>query len=253
MKKFISYLLIFLSIFSFAQKPDNALQGYYGIKGNGGLYGSFNFDGNGKVLIGNMAHGDYFTRNDSLIIYPDKDIFIFKIKGKELHGISTWVENEVWKFNKDSISVNNRKNPELSQKKAELLAEYYDKKKNQGDLAALFDPDFSSFNTKLCDKGLAKSCLDLFGAKMLEVTPGLLTGKDLSKQNIQPHPELLALAQKIIDMGEPEGHTSLGSYLYAIGRTEEGEKEWNKAIEKGSRKAFQGKALMEFSKGLEEK
>lgn len=139
MKKFISYLLIFLSIFSFAQKPDNALQGYYGIKGNGGLYGSFNFDGNGKVLIGDMAHGDYFTRNDSLIIYPDKDIFIFKIKGKELHGISTWVENEVWKFNKDSISVNNRKNPELSQKKAELLAEYYDKKKNQGDLAALFD------------------------------------------------------------------------------------------------------------------
>ncbi|XJR90193.1 hypothetical protein ACH34E_05285 [Elizabethkingia anophelis] len=39
MKKFISYLLIFLSIFSFAQKPDNALQGYYGIKGNGGYMG----------------------------------------------------------------------------------------------------------------------------------------------------------------------------------------------------------------------
>ena len=129
MKKFIFYFLIFLSTFTFAQRPDNALQGYYGIKGSGSLYGSFNFDGNGKLLIGEMAHGDYFTRNDSLIIYPDKDIFIFKIKGKELHGISTWVENEVWKFNKDSISVNNRQNPELSQKKAELLAQYYDKRK----------------------------------------------------------------------------------------------------------------------------
>ena len=69
-------------------------------------------------------------REMTAIIYPDKDIFIFKIKGKELHGISTWVENEVWKFNKDSISVNNRQNPELSQKKAELLAQYYDKKKS---------------------------------------------------------------------------------------------------------------------------
>ena len=39
-------------------------------------------------------------------------------------------------------------------------------------------------------------------------------------------------------MGEPEGHTALGSYLYAIGRTEEGEKEWNKAIEKAAGKPF---------------
>lgn len=252
MKKNISYFLIFLSIFSFAQKPDNALQGYYGIKGNGSLYESFNFDSNGKVLIGDMVHGDYFTRNDSLIIYPDKDIFIFKIKGKELHGISTWVKNKVWKFNKDSLSINKRTNPELSQKKAELLAQYYDKKKDHGDLIALLDPDFINFNIQLCDKGLAKSCMDLFGAKILEVVPGLLFGKDLSKQNIPPHPEILALAQKIIDTGDPEGHTALGSYLYAIGQAEKGEKEWDKAIEKGSRTALKAKILMESGKGLEE-
>ena len=253
MKKISVFTLTFISVFILAQKADNALQGYYKVKGEGSLYGSFNFDGNGKVLIGEMAHGDYFTRNDSLIIFPDKDIFIFKIKGNKLYGISTWVEKEVWELNKDTASVNNRKNPEASRKKAELLAQYYDKKKDQGDLAALFDTDFVSFNTELCNKGLAKSCMDLFGAKMLEVTPGLLSGKDLSKKNIKPHPELLALAQKVIDLDEPEGHTILGSYLYAIGQTENAEKEWDKAIEKGSRRAAQARALIEFQTELNEK
>ena len=44
-------------------------------------------------------------------------------------------------------------------------------------------------------------------------------------------------------MGEPEGHTALGSYLYAIGRTEEGEKEWDKAIEKAAEELSKGEHL----------
>jgi len=81
MKRCILSILCFLSSYILsAQNADNSLQGYYKASSDDTLYSSFNFDGNGKVSIGDMDYGDYFTRNDSLIIYPDKSIFIFKIK-----------------------------------------------------------------------------------------------------------------------------------------------------------------------------
>ena len=38
----------------------------------------FAFDGNGKVDIAGYGKGDYFVKGDSVVVFPDKDIFIFK-------------------------------------------------------------------------------------------------------------------------------------------------------------------------------
>ncbi|WP_172282526.1 hypothetical protein [Chryseobacterium sp. LAM-KRS1] len=257
MKRCILSILCFLSSYILsAQNADNSLQGYYKASSDDTLYSSFNFDGNGKVSIGDMDYGDYFTRNDSLIIYPDKSIFIFKIKKGKLLGISNWVEKGVWVQKKDSSEVNNRKSPLDAQNKARLLAEYYDKTKSPSgsdlDFEALFSGKTDEVNEELCNKGLAKACMNLFGLKMMKYTPGLLTKPEkIASKKIQPHPELITLSKKIISMGEPEGYTVLGSYYYTLGLKEKAFKTWDEGEKNGSLKSGTTKALIEFQEELE--
>ncbi|ASK29354.1 hypothetical protein CEY12_04240 [Chryseobacterium sp. T16E-39] len=257
MKKELLYIILFLfSCILSAQGADNSLQGYYKAVNDQTLYGSFNFDGNGKVLISDMDYGDYFTRNDSLIIYPDKSIFIFKIKKGKLSGISDWVEKGVWNLKKDSSEINNRRNPVDAVKKAQLLAEYYDKTKSPSksdlDFEALVSGKTSVINEELCNKGLAKACMNLFGLKMMEYTPGLFGDPaKIAAKKLKPHPELIALSKKIVDLGEPEGYTVLGSYYYTIGLKDKAFKTWDEGEKNGSLKSGTTKAMIEFQEELE--
>jgi hypothetical protein len=257
MKKKLFLIALSLSGYTVsAQEADNSLQGYYKASNDKTLYDTFNFDGNGKVLISNMDYGDYFTRNDSLIIYPDKSIFIFKIKKGKLTGISDWVEKGVWVPKKDSSEMNNRHNPVAAKKKAQLLAEYYDKTKSSSgsgfDFDALLSGKTSGVNEDLCNKGLAKACMNLFGLKMMQYTPGLLTDPTkIPSKKIKPHPELISLSKKIIDLGEPEGYTVLGSYYYTLGLKEKAFKTWDTGEKNGSLKSASTKALIEFQEGIE--
>ncbi|MFP3597011.1 hypothetical protein [Chryseobacterium sp. SIMBA_029] len=255
-KLFRLLLMVYGCVLS-AQGADNALHGYYGADNDKTLYSSFSFsfDGNGKVLIADMDYGDFFTRNDSLIIYPDKSIFIFKIKKDKLIGISNWVEKGVWSPRKDSTSINNRLNPIDAKKKAELLAEYYDKTKKSSksglDFDALVSGKTNEINEKLCQKGLAKACMNLFGLKMMEYTPDLLSdpGKIPSKK-LKAHPELILLSERIIELGEPEGYTVLGSYYYVLGLKEKAFKTWDEGEKKGSLKSARTKAMVEIQEEL---
>lgn len=253
MKTQLIFFAILISNFIFAQKADNSLHGYFEEKGDHTFYKNFEFDGNGKVLIAGMGEGDYFVRNDSVIVYPDKSIFIFKIqKNKSLKGISDWVDKGIWLPKKDSIVENKRVNPEKAAKQAQLLAEYYDKTKGKSEIEALFSNEKGNANEELCNKGLTKACLQIFGMKMIEYTPGLLTdAESIPSKKLKPHPELIALSKKIVAMGDPEGYTVLGSYYYVLGLKEKGNAEWEKAIKLGSRKASMAKGLIEFSEGLE--
>lgn len=257
MKKRLLFILLFLSSYIIsAQDADNSIQGYYKATNDKTFYTSFNFDGNGKVLISDMDYGDYFTRNDSLIIYPDKSIFIFKIKKGKLTGISNWVEKGVWITKKDSSEINNRKDPGTARKKAQLLAEYYDKTKSPSksdlDFEALLSGKTAGINEELCNKGLAKACMNLFGLKMMEYTPELLSSPEkIASKKIKPHPELIALSKKIIDLGEPEGYTVLGSYYYTLGLREKAFKTWDEGEKKGSLKSGTTKALVEFQEDME--
>lgn len=252
MKK-IFFVFLFLSVkFITAQAPDNSLYGYFEEKGNNTFYKSFNFDGNGKVFIADMDYGEYFTRNDSLIIYPDKSIFIFKIKKDKLIGASEWVKKGTWIINKDSTQIGNKVISPKSKEKAELLAEYYDKTKKSNDLDVLFSDEFPKINEELCNKGLAKACLNLFGLKMLEYTPGILSDADkIASKKLKPHPELIALSKKIIALGEPEGYTVLGSYYYTLGLRKEAFQIWDKGEKNGSHKSGMAKATVEFEEELQ--
>jgi hypothetical protein len=91
--------------------------------------------------------------------------------------------------------------------------------------------------------------MELFGVKLMNEMGGisavLMPQKELKKTENQ---ELVQLANKIIEMGEPDGHMLLGSYLYSIGQKEKGNSEVEKAIELGSKKAI----LLQLNLSLKE-
>ncbi|WP_407401899.1 hypothetical protein [Chryseobacterium sp.] len=248
------FIFVLLSFFANAQKVDNSFHGFYQEKKDNTFYKQFEFDGNGKVLIAGLDYGDFFTRNDSIIVYPDKSLFIFKIqKNKTIKGISDWVEKGIWEPIKDSIVTNNRKNEQQAQREAQLLAEYYDRTKAKSSLEDLFSGKTNPVYQEMCDKGLSRSCMNLFGMKMLEYTPALLNEPEkIASKKLKPHPELIALSKKIVALGNPEGYTVLGSYYHILGLKEKANSEWDKAIKLGSRKASMAKGLIEFGKSLEE-
>ena len=87
MTKYILFLLgiIASGVFN-AQEADNNLQGYFMTQSKESLYSYFAFDGNGKVDIAGYGKGDYFVKGDSVVVFPDKDIFIFKFNWYCLSG-----------------------------------------------------------------------------------------------------------------------------------------------------------------------
>lgn len=242
----IRYLLLLVGMVSSgifnAQEADNNLQGYYTTNSKESLYSYFAFDGNGKVDIAGYGKGDYFVKGDSVVVFPDKDIFVFKISKNRLIGNSSWVKNTKWDLNKDSIAVNNRKDEALAKKNANLLYEYYRKTRaKSNDLEKLFDQsamtDYTKTINDLCARGLSKACMEKFGLMVMEDMGGM--GAVLASKTKKPkqNPEIIKLGQKIIDMGEVEGHTILGSYYYSLGDKIKAEKEWQKGLDQGSTKA----------------
>lgn len=243
MTKYILFLLgiIASGVFN-AQEADNNLQGYFMTQSKESLYSYFAFDGNGKVDIAGYGKGDYFVKGDSVVVFPDKDIFIFKIAKNRLSGNSSWVKNTKWDLKKDSIAENNRKDDALAKKNAKLLYEYYRKTRaKSNDLEKLFDESAMANYTKtiddLCNRGLAKACMEKFGLMVMEDIGGM--GAVLTSKTKKPkqNPEIIKLGQKIISMGEVEGHTVMGSYYYSLGDKIKAEKEWQKGTDKGSTKA----------------
>lgn len=240
MKKIIVILVfVLIKINLNAQNINNNILGYFKGTTDNLLYESFSFDNNGKVKIGLFGVGDYFYKEDSLIIFPDKSIFKFKIVRDTLIGASEWVKGGVW-IKKDSTIINSRNDSAKSLNNALLLNEYYEEtrlKLNSMDM--LFDENLQNNYTEtlnsLCNKGLGRSCLELFGMKLLKEMGGIKA--TMNRNNITPkieNPELVAFAHKIIDMGEVEGYTALGSYYLTLGLKDKALEQYDKAIEKGS-------------------
>lgn len=243
--KYILFLLGIISCGYFnAQEADNNLQGYFMTNAKETLYPYFAFDGNGKVDIAGYGKGDYFVKNDSLVVFPDKDIFVFKVSKNRLTGISSWVQNTRWDLKKDSLAENNRKDNALAKKNAQLLYEYYRKtraKSKASNFDKLFDENAMGSYTKtiddLCTRGLAKACMEKFGLMVMQDAGGMEAVLKNKLKRPKQNPEIIKLGQKIISMGEIEGHTILGSYYHSLGDKSKAEKEWQKAVDKGSMKA----------------
>ncbi|REC64663.1 hypothetical protein DRF59_19875 [Chryseobacterium flavum] len=251
-KLWVVFSMFFITGFTFAQQADNALQGYFEEQGNETFYKGFSFDGNGKVA-GGISNGYYFTRNDSLIVFPDKDIFIFKIKKGKLIGISDWVKKGVWAPKKDSSEVNNRKDPEEAQRKAALLAAFYDKTKNRSALDALFSDDLLNINEDFCNRGLPKACLNTFGIKMVKYTPGLLEGdpEKIKEKKLKPHPELIRLSQKIVSLGETEGYNVLGAYYMILGLQDKALETWEEGEKHGDMASALSRGLLDLGEDMD--
>lgn len=252
-RKILLILCLTTALYANAQMVNNNLNGYYKAQSDTLMYSYLSFDANGKVDIMGMSEGDFFTNGDSLIVFPDKSIFKFKIEDNKLIGTSDWVKDGVW-VKHDSIIDNKRKDNNSALHQAALLNEYYLKTRMNGtDITMLFDDKLMLAYTNtledLCNKGLPKACMELFGVKLMNEMGGiaavLMPQKELKRTENQ---ELVQLANKIIEMGEPDGHMLLGSYLYSIGQKEKGNSELEKAIELGSKKAI----LLQLNLSLEE-
>jgi hypothetical protein len=239
-----SCLLVILLLFSNlinSQVIDNKIEGYYQAESDSNMYSFFEFDGDGKVNIAGLGTGDYFTKGDSLIIYPDKSIFKFKIKGKALLGVSKWVENKTW-VRKDTITTSNRKDAAVSQNKAALLYEYYKLTGTSKALDFMLAEKTQDSHTEkismLCNKGLGKACLDYFGILLIQDQGlGSLLNPEKNKKAKPANKQLIALGNKIIAQGELEGYTVLGSYYYILGDQKKAEELWNTGADKGSQKS----------------
>jgi len=240
-----SCLLVILLLFSNlinSQVIDNKIEGYYQAESDSNMYSFFEFDGDGKVNIAGLGTGDYFTKGDSLIIYPDKSIFKFKIKGKTLLGVSKWVGNKTW-VRKDTVTTNNRKDAAVSQNKAALLYEYYKltgttSKALDFMLAEKTQDSHTEKISMLCNKGLGKACLDYFGILLIQDQGlGSLLNPEKNKKAKPANKQLIALGNKIIAQGELEGYTVLGSYYYILGDQKKAEELWNTGADKGSQKS----------------
>ncbi|MCD2423208.1 hypothetical protein LQ567_10590 [Niabella pedocola] len=234
-----------------AQEITNRLQGYFKATSDTTLYSHFTFDGNGKVDIGGLGDGYYFQKGDSLILYPDKSMFKFLLNGDQLQGVSEWVDGGVWTLAKDTVIENKRTDPEAADRVAGLMNRYYEvTSKNKMALLGATDDGFAGEIKNLCDSGLSKACLDYAGLKIIENMGGLgalLGGKELLL-NKDADPEVLALIEKALQLGDMEGYAVLGGYYSAL----QNQGKAKDVLEKGSELGCRRCVWAAFSLALEE-
>lgn len=221
------FLLINLNLIS--QNSHNKLLGKFTNSKTSSLYTSFEFDNNGKVSIDHLSNSDFFIIGDTIVVFPDKDLFKFILKKDGIYGASEWVKDGVWTKTTESV-IDNRKNEQLANLNAQLLNEYYQKTRvsiNQLDL--LFDKDlmntYKSNIEDLCNRNLVRACKEYFGILTLEQMGGVeaaLSGKDNGK--ISPNKIFQNVIDKVSTIDTAEGKYLNALYLSMIGQPEASEK-----------------------------
>lgn len=245
-------VLLFTGVIcSSAQEITSRLQGYFKATSDTTLYSHFTFDGNGKVDIAGLGDGYYFQKGDSLIIYPDKSMFKFLLKGDQLHGVSEWVNGGVWILVKDTLIENKRMDAEAADRVARLMNGYYEvTSKNKMALLGATDDGIAGEIKNLCDSGLSKACLDYAGLKMIESMGGLgalLGGKEVPVKK-DADPEVLTLIEKALQLGDMEAYAVLGGYYSVL----QNKKKAKEVLEKGGELGCRRCVWAAFSLALEE-
>jgi hypothetical protein len=237
----------------FSQKIDNNLLGEFITNDNSQMYESFSFNNNGEVTIAQIRHGDYFIKGDTLIIFPNKDIFKFLIKGNTLVGVSNWVDKGVWtKTNK--TTTNNRDDNALAEKNAQLLSEYYQKTRvNINQMDIFFDEKLKEQYLKeletLCDRNLVRACKELFGMETLNQMGGFSAVLENKKNTeISPSNKLLSIANKVLAINPGEGNNLLSLYYFILKDNSKGQEYLEKAIALGNKEAVLNSINIELEK-----
>jgi hypothetical protein len=252
MKKITITLGLIITLSMQSQTIHYNLLGYFKNTKEQSLYSYFSFDNNGKVNIMGLNNGDYFIKGDTLIVFPDKDLFKFKIEKDKLIGVSNWVQDGVWEFKKDSIVKNNRKDNDLANKSAVLLNEYYEKtrmKNNQMDL--LFDENLMKEYRKtiesLCERNLVRACKEQFGLATLDNLGGFEKVMSKKESELKESPDMLNLANKVIQLDPGEGYNLLSLYYTMHKQTDKANEASDKAIELGNKEVMLSKIAAELN------
>ncbi|ANH82073.1 hypothetical protein A8C56_14810 [Niabella ginsenosidivorans] len=251
MKKLLMIWLLLGSIPAkgHSQKITNELLGYFKATSDSALYDYFTFYGNGIVDIAGWEEEDYFQKEDTVIVYPDKGIFKFVLKDDRLYGASQWVKGSIWELQPDTAIITRRTEPAQSDQMAGWMYQYYQLKGNN---SRAFKDEIASMTRSmkaLCDSGLARACLDYSGLRILDEVgvEAILSGKTIVKKRA-PNPEIMNSINRAIRLGAVNGYAVLGGYYAAIGDS----KMAKKALEGGAALGCRKCAMTALGLALEE-
>lgn len=216
MKKRIifAFILLFGITKANSQTANNQILGRFESTSTDQLYMNFSFDNNGNVAIDGFGRGDFFTKGDTLFVFPDKDVFKFLVEEDRLKGVSNWVKDGTW-IRSVELPDDNRMNDEEAKKQAALLEAYYQKTRiGSLDIDFLLDADsFQAYILDLeglCDQKMKRACTELFGIYSMDLDKMDL--KDFSKDDPKDPKSPLRIVQKVMEFDEAEGKYLMGLY-----------------------------------------
>lgn len=246
-KRFSIALLLTLSFvgYAYTQKYSVSLSGTFQLDTTSGkgLYDAFVFDGAGKVGIHAFGEskGDFLQVGDTIIVYPDKSIFVFLMKDEQtLVGINTWVEDQIFrKMENDTIIT------PMQTRSQDYAAQFYEFYTLTGrdalNLSTYMSINMdSSLNTtmkRLCDEGFPKACITMANALMLNspAMASLFRSPDEEVQKMAPDKEIFEYYMKAIELNELDAIAQLGAYFLMLGHKEQAMKVLEKGCELGHR------------------
>ncbi|WP_163175165.1 sel1 repeat family protein [Bacteroides sp. 51] len=259
----VAILTLFSSFFcanyTHAQECSVSLTGTYKLDSEEGMYDTFVFDGAGKVNIHAFTEfkGDFFQVGDTVIVYPDKSLFVFLKKDEHtLVGISMWVENLVFKrMPNDTIIVPAQTR---GQEYANQFYEFYKlsgrEEPNLGTYLGLnTDSNLRASMDKLCDEGFPKACTTIANALML-ASPGMaeyFRGDTNENKKIAPNKEIFQYYVKAIELNDLDAIAQLGAYFLMLGHKEEAIKVFEKGCELGHKGCCMSLAGLQMNWGEE--
>ncbi|MDR2920253.1 MAG: hypothetical protein LBV72_12935 [Tannerella sp.] len=220
-----------------------------------GPYDAFVFDGAGKAGIHAFGEskGDFLQIDDTIIIYPDKSIFVFLKKDEQtLVGINTWVKDQVFrKMENDTIIT------PMQTRGPDYAAQFYEfytlTNRDAPSLSTYMSINMdSSLNTamkRLCDEGFPKACLTMANALMLNspALASLFRSPDEENQKMAPDKEIFDYYMKAIELNELDAIAQLGAYFLMLGHKEEAMKMLEKGCELGHRECCYSLLGLEIS------
>lgn len=213
-------------------QPSNTLSGkFLGSKKN--TYSSFDFKGNGFVVINENINGEYFHENDSLFIFTGVDVAIYEVSKAKLRGISQWVKKETLK-QIDSEEGVYFPNP----KRAKWLKEYYTnnyliqyKVEDSDEKIQMILSEMDSINERLCKEGFDLGCVQNFSYLTLQLMIDNFQTVDKSSTKFD---QLKAIAQRVIELNNPDGYGLMYSYYVMKDEENKGEEFLEKGLSEGS-------------------
>lgn len=215
-------------------QPKNDLSGEF-IGNSKYLNNNFIFFENGKMLVNKEFTAEYYYENDSLFIFRNMEIAVYKLEKNKLVGLSKWEKNQTLKSKKSSlISINQI---DLSNPRAEWLKRFY--KNNVQREISIFSNDQQSIkdlilrneeNIKLCQEGFDLGCIQNFSFLTHQ-----LMNRNQNEENYKVDFETLKLiAQQVIELGNSDGYGLMYSYFVMNDQENMGEKYLELGLELGS-------------------